>query len=106
MVAISDVSGLVSNKDGLNIPRLMIDMKGKSILSDLASYDILDKNQIFEFNSDIFIPAAMENVIIDKTVTKLLDHGVKIIVEGANLPTSSKADEYLNRMAFGLFLTS
>lgn len=38
----------------------------------------------------------MGNVIIDETVTKLLDHGVKIIVEGANLPTSPKADEYLN----------
>ena len=83
VVAISDVSGLVSNKDGLNIPRLMIDMKGKSILSDLDSYDILDKNQIFEFDSNIFIPAAMGNVIIDETVTKLLDHGVKIIVEAS-----------------------
>jgi glutamate dehydrogenase (NAD(P)+) len=97
VVAISDVSGLVCNKDGLNIPRLMIDMKGKSILSDLDGYDILDKNQIFEFNSDIFIPAAMENVIIDKTVTKLLNHGVKIVIEAANLPTSSTADEYLNK---------
>ena len=97
VVAISDVSGLVCNKDGLNIPRLMIDMKGKSILSDLTGYDILDKNQIFEFNSDIFIPAAMENVIIDKTVTKLLNHGVKIVIEAANLPTSSTADEYLNK---------
>ena len=72
-------------------------MKGKSILSDLDGYDILDKNQIFEFNSDIFIPAAMENVIIDKTVTKLLNHGVKIVIEAANLPTSSTADEYLNK---------
>jgi glutamate dehydrogenase (NAD(P)+) len=97
VVAISDVSGLVCNKDGLNIPRLMIDMKGKSILSDLDGYDILDKNQIFEFNSDIFIPAAMGNVIIDKTVTKLLNHGVKIVIEVANLPTSSTADEYLNK---------
>lgn len=97
VVAISDVSGLVCNKDGLNIPRLMIDMKGKSILSDLDGYDILDKNQIFEFNSDIFIPAAMGNVIIDKTVTKLLNHGVKIVIEAANLPTSSTADEYLNK---------
>ena len=97
VVAISDVSGLVCNKDGLNIPRLMIDMKGKSILSDLDGYDILDKNQIFEFNSDIFIPAAMGNVIIDKTVTKLLNNGVKIVIEAANLPTSSTADEYLNK---------
>ena len=63
----------------------MIDMKGKTCLLDLTGYDILDKNQIFEFNSDIFIPAAMENVIIDKTVTKLLNHGVKIVIKAANL---------------------
>jgi glutamate dehydrogenase (NAD(P)+) len=96
VVSISDISGLVYNKDGLNIPRLMIDMKGKSMLSDLDGYDILNKNQIFEFDSDIFIPAAMGNVIVDDTVRKILDHGVKIVVEAANLPTTKKADEYLN----------
>jgi len=96
VVAISDISGLVYNKDGLNIPRLMMDMKGKSMLSDLDGYTILNKNQIFEIDSDIFIPAAMGNVIVDETVTKILDHGVKIVVEAANLPTTKKADEYLN----------
>jgi glutamate dehydrogenase (NAD(P)+) len=96
VVAISDISGLVYNKDGLNIPRLMMDMKGKSMLSDLDGYTILNKNQIFEIDSDIFVPAAMGNVIVDETVTKILDHGVKIVVEAANLPTTKKADEYLN----------
>jgi glutamate dehydrogenase (NAD(P)+) len=66
VVAISDVSGLVCNKDGLNIPRLMIDMKGKSILSDLDGYDILDKNQIFEFNSDILFRLQWEMLLYIK----------------------------------------
>jgi glutamate dehydrogenase (NAD(P)+) len=96
VIAISDVSGLIYNKDGLNIPRLMIDMKGKSMLSNLNGYNIQDKDEIFEIDSDIFIPAAMGNVIVDETASKLLDHGVKIVVEAANLPTSLKADEYLN----------
>ena len=96
VVAISDVSGLIYDKDGLNIPRLMIDMKGKSMLSNLNGYNIQDKDEIFEIDSDIFIPAAMGNVIVDETASKLLDHGVKIVVEGANLPTSLRADEYLN----------
>jgi glutamate dehydrogenase/leucine dehydrogenase len=96
VVAISDVSGLIYDKDGLNIPRLMIDMKGKSMLSNLNGYNIQDKDEIFEIDSDIFIPAAMGNVIVDETASKLLDHGVKIVVEAANLPTSLRADEYLN----------
>ena len=96
VIAISDVSGLIYDKDGLNIPRLMIDMKGKSMLSNLNGYNIQDKDEIFEIDSDIFIPAAMGNVIVDETASKLLDHGVKIVVEAANLPTSLRADEYLN----------
>jgi glutamate dehydrogenase (NAD(P)+) len=96
VVAISDVSGFIYNKDGLNIPRLMLDMKGKLKLSDLKGYGVKDKEEIFEIDSDIFIPAAMSDVINDKTAPKLLEHGVKIVVEAANLPTLPKADEYLH----------
>src|ERR671929_1874601 len=48
VVAISDVSGFIYNKDGLNIPRLMKDMKGKTRLSALKGYDMYDKDAIFE----------------------------------------------------------
>ena len=107
IVGVSDVSGFIYNKDGLNIPRLMLDMRGKAKLSDLAKsdkddnshsrYDILDKDDIFEVASDAFIPAAMGQVINDKTAPRLLEHGIKIIVEAANIPTTPNADEYLNK---------
>ena len=99
VVAISDVSGFIYNKDGLNIPRLMTDMKGKTRLSELrgSSYDINDRDGIFEVDSDIFIPAAVGDVITDRTASKLLKNRVKIIVEAANLPTSSSASGYLHK---------
>lgn len=99
VVAISDVSGFIYNKDGLNIPRLMIDMKGKARLSELkgSNYDINDRDGIFEVDSDIFIPAAVGDVITDRTASKLLKNGVKIVVEAANLPTSPSASEYLHK---------
>ena len=107
IVGVSDVSGFIYNRDGLNIPRLMLDMRGKAKLSDLAKsakdgnshsrYDILDKDHIFEVDSDAFIPAAMGQVINDKTAPRLLEHGIKIIVEAANIPTTLTADEYLNK---------
>ena len=110
IVGVSDVSGFIYNKGGLNIPRLMLDMRGKAKLSELAKgekddnkniphsrYDILDKDDIFEVDSDVFIPAAMGGVINDKTAPKLLEHGVKVIVEAANIPTVPTADEYLNK---------
>jgi glutamate dehydrogenase (NAD(P)+) len=97
VVAISDVSGYIYNKDGLNIPRLMKDMKGKTRLSDLKGYDMYDKDAIFEVDSDIFIPTAVGDVITDKTASKLLEHNVKMIVEAANLPTLPNAGEYLHK---------
>ena len=38
---------------------------------------------------------ALGGVINSKTASKLFEHGVKIIVEAANIPTLPSADEYL-----------
>lgn len=102
VIGVSDVSGFVFDDNGLDIPQLMSDMKDKSKLSDLLDkqqqqhlYNILDKDEIFNVDSDIFIPAALTGVINDKTASKLLEHNVKIIVEGANIPTTTSADQYL-----------
>ena len=102
VIGVSDVSGFVFNDNGLDIPQLMSDMKDKSKLGDLLEnkqhqhlYNILDKDEIFNVDSDIFIPAALTGVINDKTAPKLLEHNVKIIVEGANIPTTPSADQYL-----------
>ncbi len=119
VIGVSDISGFVYNKDGLNIPKLMMDMKGKTNLSELPRnqnlasssstssynynnttararhYDIRDKDEILDVDADIFIPAAMGGVINDKTAPKLLEHGIKIIIEAANIPTLPSADEYL-----------
>jgi glutamate dehydrogenase (NAD(P)+) len=121
VVGVSDVSAFIYDRNGLNIPRLMTDMKGKTKLSELSrdhnisssstsklrssnsnnntahahQYDIRDKDEIFDVDADIFVPAALGGVINDKTAPKLREHGVKIIVEAANIPTLPNADEYL-----------
>ena len=100
VVGVSDVSGFIYSKDenGLNIPKLMKDMKGKAKLSDLKDYgyEIRDKDEIFEIGLDIFIPAAMGGVINNKTASKLLGNGIKMVVEAANIPTTADAGEYLH----------
>ena len=122
VVGVSDVSAFIYDKNGLNIPRLMSDMKGKARLSELSRdqftssssstskhrssnsisnsahthrYDVRDKEEIFDVDTDIFIPAALGGVINNKTASKLFEHSVKIIVEAANIPTLPSADEYL-----------
>lgn len=100
VIGVSDVSGFIYSKEGngLNIPKLMRDMKGKAKLSDLKNYgyDIRDKDEIFENELDVFIPAAMGGVINNKTAPKLLGNGVKMIVEAANIPTTDDASKYFH----------
>ena len=87
-------------------------MRGKAKLSDLAKsakddnshsrYDILDKDDIFEVDSDALYPRRRCGLVInDKTAPRLLEHGIKLIVEAANIPTTPTADEYLIKMGFG-----
>ena len=99
VVGVSDVSGFVYDDKGLNIPQLMRDMREKEKLADLSNvqhnYDVSDKDRIFEVEADIFIPAAMTGVINDKTAPRILDQGIKTIVEAANIPTTPSADQYL-----------
>ena len=101
VVGVSDVSGFIYSKDenGLNIPKLMKDMKGKAKLLDLQDYgyDIRDKDEIFEIDLDIFIPAAMGGVINNKTAPKLIGNGIKMVVEAANIPTTADACEYMHK---------
>ena len=90
VVGVSDVSGFVYDRDGLDIPQLMKDMKGKEKRADLSeiknspySYDISDKDRIFEVGADVFIPAAMTGVINNRTAPKILSQGIKVIVRGS-----------------------
>jgi glutamate dehydrogenase (NAD(P)+) len=102
VVGISDISGMIYDPSGIDVPRLMKDMRGKEKFVDLkkeedgeSTYRIRGKDEIFEIDSDIFIPAAVSDSINDRTVPKLLEHDTKLIVEAANIPTSPSADSHL-----------
>jgi glutamate dehydrogenase (NAD(P)+) len=103
VVAISDVSGMIYDPSGIDVPRLMKDMRGKDKFADLkkeedneSTYRIRRKEDIFEIDSDIFIPAAVSDSINDRTAPKLFEHGTKVVIEAANIPTSLSADRYLH----------
>ncbi len=102
VVAISDISGTINDPSGIDVPRLMKDMRGKEKFADLkkeggeSRYRIGGRDGIFEIGSDIFVPAAVSDSINDKTAPKLLQHGTRMIVEAANILTSPSADRYLH----------
>ncbi|MDA3842771.1 MAG: Glu/Leu/Phe/Val dehydrogenase [Candidatus Kapabacteria bacterium] len=57
-------------------------------------YEILDGNAWIQQDVDILIPAAMENQVNAETAPMIKDT-VKVILEGANGPTTPEADEII-----------
>lgn len=95
VVALSDVSGGVYNKDGLDIPKIMDFVEGGGLLSEYknGNFKYVSNEELLTCDAYVLIPAAMENQINEKLADKIK---AKIIVEGANGPTTVEADKILN----------
>ena len=90
VVAVGDVTGNIYNPDGLDIEALITYCKKKGGVKDFSGSTPL-KN-IISCDCDVLLPCAMENVIRGRNARFVK---AKLIVEGANGPTTPKADTIL-----------
>ena len=93
IVGVSDISGGLYNEKGLNIEKLMEYYNSKKTLKGFGGDDISNE-QLLGVKCDIIIPAACENVLTDKTASGVQ---AKMVVEGANGPTTAEADALLGK---------
>jgi glutamate dehydrogenase (NAD(P)+) len=95
VVGISDLSGAYYNDNGINIPEAIIyrDKNNGTLEGFPGAGKMAESSEILELDVDVLIPAAVEDVITIKNVHKVK---AKLIVEGANGPTSFKADHVIN----------
>ena len=91
VVAVSDSSATLYNPGGINIRELI---KYKDIHKSIKGYDkaSLIKEDIITIDVDILMPCALENQITSKNADNIK---AKIIVEGANGPTTPEADKII-----------
>ncbi|MCA9732245.1 MAG: Glu/Leu/Phe/Val dehydrogenase [Deferribacteres bacterium] len=95
VIAISDVTGAYYNKNGINIQKaLEHQKKHDGLLTDLPGAEKITNEELLELDCDILAPCALENVINAKNADRIK---AKIIVEGANGPTTAKADDILDK---------
>lgn len=96
IVAISDVSGGLYNPNGLDIARINehVSSHPKRLLEGYIGEDAqtISNADILTLTCDALIPAALEGQI---TGANAADIQARIIVEGANGPTTSEADVIL-----------
>ncbi|GHB47933.1 Glu/Leu/Phe/Val family dehydrogenase [Mongoliitalea lutea] len=95
IVAISDISGAYHNENGINIVEAIAYRDGNNgTLEGFKGAEKMDNPmELLELDVDVLVPAAVEDVITIHNVDKIK---AKLIVEGANGPTSAKADAIIN----------
>ncbi len=93
IVAVSDVSGALISQDGLDVPGLIECVEKHACVIKHPGKQI-DREEVLYQDVDILIPAALENQIHQKNAHKIK---AKLIIEGANGPTTPEADEILEK---------
>ena len=94
IVAVSTASGAICDSGGLDVRRLL-ELRSHFGESLVDHYDGKGRTGVGEelrVKCDVLVPAAVQDVIVEQIAGTLC---AKIIVEGANLPTSPKAQEVL-----------
>jgi glutamate dehydrogenase (NAD(P)+) len=93
VVAISDVGGGIYNSNGLDIPKVLEYLQKNRSLEGFNGADHVGNKELLEIECDVLAPCATENQITSENADRIK---CKILAEGANGPTTPKADKILH----------
>ena len=94
IIALSDISQAYYNEKGINISdAVTFQQAHKGSLVGFPGAEVMSADELLLLDVDVLVPAAVEDVI---TVHNAKYIKARLIVEGANGPTSAKADKILN----------
>lgn len=93
IVAATDWKGGVHNAKGLDMPALLKWAADKKTVAGFPGAEPLSNAQLFGLDVDILVPAALENQI---TVDNCGDIKARMVIEGANGPTTPDAHKALH----------
>ncbi len=93
VVAVSDINGGIYNPDGLDIEDVIrYRDENNGTIKGYPKAQSITNEELLTMDVDILIPAALENAITEEIAK---DVKAKIIVEGANGPTTEGAEKIL-----------
>lgn len=93
VVMVEDSSGVIYNKEGIDMEKLMVYAKQHRSISGFSGAKAIDSS-VLVADVDILMPCALENQLTSENADKVK---AKIICEGANGPTTPEADEILKK---------
>ncbi|WP_250471246.1 Glu/Leu/Phe/Val dehydrogenase [Caballeronia sp. GAFFF1] len=93
VIAVQDHTGTLYNSKGIDTVALAEHVAQNGGVGGFSGADPVSKDEFWTIESDILIPAALEGQITEQNAPKIK---TKIIVEGANGPTTTAADDILH----------
>ena len=94
IVAVSNSKGGIYNRSGLSLPDLLAHLKATKGLNGFPGATSVSNEDLLECDCDALAPCALECVLHGGNAARVK---AKLIVEGANLPTTPSADAILER---------
>ncbi len=101
VIAVSDHTGALYDKAGLDIPALMRHASDHGSIAGFSNELHFDPDQVLTLPCDVLVPAAMERVI-DAHIAQNLK--CRVLAEGANGPTTPDADLVLEKRQGEIFV--
>lgn len=92
IVGVSDIQNGLYNEKGLDIPAVIAHSQKTRFIDGFKGGQAIDNRALLDLPCDILIPAATEDQITSENAGRIQ---AKLIVEGANGPTSLEAEEVL-----------
>ena len=93
MIAVSDVHGAVRNDEGIDAEALHKFLVDGGSITEFPDVEVIDADDLVAVPCDVFIPAALGGMIHEGNAERMQ---CKVLVEGANSPTTPVADKILH----------
>jgi glutamate dehydrogenase (NAD(P)+) len=92
VIAVYDQTGIVHDEQGLDVKALLAWALEHGGVQGAPGVEVLEPNEFWALDTDILIPAALENQITQENADLIR---AKLVIEGANGPTTPEADDIL-----------
>jgi glutamate dehydrogenase (NAD(P)+) len=92
IVAAQDHTGTIFNANGFDLADLIPHVNNTGGVAGFKGADVMKSEEFWDVDCDILIPAALEGQINEDRARRIK---AKLVLEGANGPTTSKADDML-----------
>ncbi len=92
IVAVQDHGGTIYRESGLDVPALLAHVAALGSVAGFEAAEVIANDAFWDVPCDILIPAALEQQITANNAGRIT---ARLIIEGANGPTTTAADDIL-----------